>query len=139
MAAFRQVFSDGDERDRDTAIRDVARELGYARTGSRIRDALDGRMRAAVRRGIIYRNGDGYGIDCRSINEYTRDDLVQYLVSAIGSAWIERDEAIITAARYLGFRRTGRNIQAAFKSAINAAIRRGLIERDGAHRIRKVQ
>ena len=44
--------------------------------------------------------------------------------------------AVRAAARHLGFRRVGRNIQAAFKSAINAAIRRGLLERDGPHYIR---
>lgn len=58
------------------------------------------------------------------------------LVAAMGSAWQTRDEAIVAAARHLGFRRTGRNIKAAFKSAINAAVRRKLIERDGPDRIR---
>lgn len=132
MAAFRQVFSDGAERDRDDALRDVARELGYARTGPRIHETLDGQMRAAVRRGIIYRENGRYTI-------YERDDLIDYLLAAMGPVWRERDEAVTAAARHLGFRRTGRNIREAFKSAINAAIRRGLIERDGAKLIRKAR
>ncbi len=43
----------------------------------------------------------------------------------------ERDEAIRVAARRLGFARTGSRIRKAFKSAINGAIRRGLLEYDG--------
>jgi hypothetical protein len=67
------------------------------------------------------------------------DDLVMALRSSIGSAWTVRDDAIRSAARHLGFRRTGRAIREAFKSAINAAIRRGLIERQGPKMIRKVR
>lgn len=40
-------------------------------------------------------------------------------------------------SRHLGFRRTGANIGTAFKSAINAALRRGLLESDGPTRIRR--
>lgn len=40
-------------------------------------------------------------------------------------------EAIRAAARHLGFKRTGSLIRDAFKSAINGAIRRGLLEYDG--------
>ena len=48
--------------------------------------------------------------------------------------------AVSAAARHLGYRRrTGRKIAAAFKSAINAAIRRGLIERDGPEQIRRAR
>ena len=54
-------------------------------------------------------------------------------------AWQTRDEATTTTARRLGFRRTGSKIVAAFKSAINAAIRRGLVERDGPDMIRRAR
>lgn len=36
------------------------------------------------------------------------------------------------AARYLGFRKAGKSIQAEFKSAIRGAIRQGLIEGNGS-------
>jgi hypothetical protein len=45
--------------------------------------------------------------------------------------------ATVAAARHLGYRRTGANFRAAVKSAINAAIRRRLVERDGAEMVRK--
>ena len=59
------------------------------------------------------------------------------MAAAVGRTWHTRDEAIKAAARYLGFRRTGRNIKAAFKSAINAGIRRNLLDRDGPDYIRR--
>ena len=74
---------------------------------------------------------------CQSVEDYSRDQLVNTLVAAMGSAWQSRAEATTAAARYLGFRRTGSKIAAAFKSAINAAIRRKLVECDGAKMIRK--
>ncbi len=52
------------------------------------------------------------------------------MLTAMGYAWQERDEAIRAAARHIGFTRTGSAIQRAFKSAINGAIRRGLLEAD---------
>lgn len=49
-----------------------------------------------------------------------------------------REDAIRAAARWLGFQRTGRAIQEAFKSVINGAIRRGRLEYEGS-RIRKLR
>jgi hypothetical protein len=43
------------------------------------------------------------------------------------------------AARHIGFRRTGSAIRAALKSALNGAIRRGLVETSGSHSVRKVR
>jgi intergrase/recombinase len=65
------------------------------------------------------------------------EHLIDTLLAATGTSWWTRSDAVIAAARYLGFRRTGKNIQAAFKSVINAAVRRGLIERNGTDLIRK--
>ena|GEM_PF-3232365 len=139
MAACREVFSHGGARDRESVLRQVAQVLGYQRLGKNIRELLEKELRTAVRRGII-QNADGeLTVLCRSISEYTNDHLVSTLLTAIGNTWWVRVDAIVAAARYLGFRRNGKNIQAAFKSAINAAIRRGLIERDGPERIRKAR
>ena len=76
---------------------------------------------------------------CRTIDQYKRDHLIDILLAATGPGWSNREEAIVAAARHLAFRRTGTNIRAAFKSAINAALRRGLVERDGATLIRKIR
>jgi hypothetical protein len=53
MATIRQVFNDGVAREREAAMRDVARELGFDRTGSRIQERLNGELIAAARRGIV--------------------------------------------------------------------------------------
>ena len=139
LATIRQVFSDGRPRNRDKAIRDVSRALGYRRAGSQIRSTLHADLLTAVRRGILANDRGELRLLCRSIDQYERDHLVEMLVAAMGSAWQTREEAMTAAARHLGFLRTGSNIRSAFKSAINAAIRRGLVERDGQELIRKVR
>lgn len=111
--------------------------LAARRLSSHIREVIESNFLAAVHRGVIYRDRDSYLQDCRSIAHYSRDHLIKYLLAAVDRKWHTRDEAIKAAARYLGFRRTGRNIQAAFKSAINAGIRRNLLDRDGPDYIRR--
>lgn len=137
LATVREVFAAGDRRNRDQAIRDVADAMGYRRLGSRIRETLSRDTQTAVRRGILDNSGGEYTLLCRSIDEYTRDHLIDMLIAAMGGTWQTRDDATTAAARHLGFRRTGRKIKSAFKSAINGAIRRGLLERDGPEYIRK--
>ena len=86
---------------------------------------------AAAKRGVI-QNTRGYlSLLTRNIGDYSRDELIGTLLSVLGAVWWEREEAIRAAARHLGFKRTGSLIQDAFKSAINGAIRRGSVERDG--------
>jgi NADH:ubiquinone oxidoreductase subunit E len=137
MSVIREVFSQNGELVRDDAIREIARMLGYRRTGPHIQEVIARDLMAASRRGLIYRDSGMYQLDCRTIDEYKRDDLVKYLAAAVGRTWHTRDEAIKAASRYLGFRRTGRNIKAAFKSAINAGIRRNLLDRDGPDYVRR--
>jgi hypothetical protein len=93
-------------------------------------------MRAAVRRGVIENDGGTVTICCRTIDDYDRTQLIAALLATMDGTWWSRDDAIVASSRYLGFQRTGRNIKAAFRSAINGGIRRGMIERDG-QRIRK--
>ncbi len=137
MATIRELFLDGQARQRDEAIHDVARALGYRRVGSSIDEILGNDIRTAVRRGILDNAGGQFRLLCRTIDQYTRDHLIDILLAAIGPAWWERDDAIVAAARHIGFRRTGTAIRAALKSAINGALRRGLLEPDGPTRIRR--
>ncbi len=137
MAAIRELFLDGRVRPRDEAIRDVARVLGFRRVGSTINEILGNDIRTAVRRGILDNTAGEFRLLCRTIDHHTRDHLIDILLAALGQGWSDRDEAIIAAARHIGFRRTGSAIRAAFKSAINGALRRGLLETDGPTRIRR--
>lgn len=142
LAIIRDIFRAHDALSRDDTLRaifDSLREEGLStrRLSKPIGQSLESHLAAAVRRDVIYRDRGNYRIDCRSIDEYKRDDLVKYLTAAVGRTWHTRDEAIKAAARHIGFRRTGRNIQAAFKSAINAGIHRNLLDRDGPDYIRR--
>jgi hypothetical protein len=138
MAAIRELFLDGRARERNDAIRDISRVLGYRRVGSAIGAILGNDIRTAIRRGILDNAAGQFRLLCRSIDQYTRDHLIDILLAAMGQGWWDRDEAVSAGARHLGFRRTGSNLHKAFKSAINGAIRRGLIETDGPTRIRKI-
>lgn len=131
MAAFREVFTANGALTREETIRDVARALGFNRAGSRINFRIRYMFPIATKRGIIAKTENGFSIDCRSINDYRRDLLIDALLDSMGRRWWERDEAVRAAARHLGFRRTGRQIRDTFKSAINGAIRRGLLEYEG--------
>ncbi len=137
LAAIREVFSTSAQLDAEAAIPAVTRALGYARTGSRIYDNLKNNLRVAVQRGILRNEQGAYRIACRTINDYSQDERIAALLSALPRAWTPRPEAIRAAARHLGFRRTGAQIQDAFKSAINGALRRKLLEAD-KDRIRKM-
>ena len=93
-------------------------------------------IRTAVRRDILIRAAEGLSAKTRSIDDYQLDDLVNHVTAYMGGTWWEREELVRATARYLGFRRTGDRIVKAFKSAINAAIRRNLLEYEGS-RVRK--
>lgn len=132
VAAIREVFSQNVELDRDSAIREVAHALGFDRTGSRIADTIDSALIAAAKRGVIFNDRGVLSLWSRTIGHYSRDELIITLLSVMGPVWWDREAAIVAAARHLGFKRTGSLIRDAFKSAINGAIRRGLIEYSGS-------
>lgn len=138
IAALREVFSSGEELDREAAIRETARALGFSRTGPRIAEAIDSALLSAVRRGILQNSRGLISLASRDIGDHSRDELYAALLGSMPRGWVERDDAIRAAARYLGFRRTGRAIRDAFKSVINGAIRRGLLEYEGGN-IRRVR
>ncbi len=94
-------------------------------------------IQTAVRRGILGNTAGQLSLLCRHIVQYEPDHLIAMLLAAMGGTWWTRDDAITAAARHLGFRRTGKKIQDAFRSAIRTALRRGLLERDGSQYIRR--
>jgi len=132
ICLIRQIFTIGGARSRETAIRELATELGYERVGLRIREEIENAIRAAVRRGIVLSEGEQLRIDCRSIEDYQRDFLKdQFLASLQGRAWADRDEAIRGFARWLGFRRTGPSIDEAARSLVRGLLKEGRLESDG--------
>ena len=129
--AIRKVFSSGGPRDRKTAIRDVALELGYSGVRPNVKKRVDDALRAAVRRGIIQNDGTLLRLDCRSIKDYSREALVKHLLAALERTWWEEGLAIHWTADYLGYRGVTETAYKTLKATITTAIRRGLLERDG--------
>lgn len=128
LCAVRRVFADGAVRDRETAIREVARELGFERVGPNIRTDMETALNTASKRYIIETH-DGLSRRCTgSIDDYHREFLKKTLLGVMGAVWWERDQAIHAAARSLGFARTGPKIRQAFKSALTGLIRQGQVE-----------
>ncbi|MEA2326210.1 MAG: hypothetical protein QOE68_1169, partial [Thermoanaerobaculia bacterium] len=133
ICVIRQLFTTGGPRDRETAIQDLKAALGYQRLGSRIRETLDNAFRTAVRRGVLTSDGDSLFLQTRSIDDYERSFLKdQFLASLEGRTWKEREDAIRDFARWLGFRRTGPNIDETARSLINGLIREGRLESQAA-------
>ena len=137
LAVIRQVFSDGHPRNRQDAIRQVARTLGYGRVGHRINDVLRTDLLTAVRRGILDNVEDELILLARSIAGYDRDFLKQQFLAAIGRSWIERDDAIQNFCRWMGFRRTGQIIDETARSVIQGLLRESRLEADGPTLIRR--
>ncbi len=109
---------------------------GYARTGARIREALDNALRTAVRRGILANDGDGLRLRYRGIEQYEADDRdglkEQFLAALDGRNWQEREAAVLAFARRLGFHRTGSKIEEVAASLINGLLRDNRLDKDGS-------
>ena len=140
-AAIRQYLRDGQTRSRDDAITTLARALGYQRTGSAIREALDNAIRTAVRRGILQNEGGELSLRYRSLDQHAEDDRdglkAQFLAALDGRVWIDREDATTAFARWMGFQRTGSKIEAVAASLINGLLREDRLEKDG-NRIRRI-
>jgi len=137
LCVIRQVFNSGGARDRETAMRDVAQALGFQRLGSHVREVLDTDLLTAVRRGILVNDNGLLSLGASDVRDYERGSMKPDFLSAIGRAWIERQEAIRLFARWLGYARTGPVIEDTARSLINGLIREGRLEKDG-DRIRRV-
>jgi AIPR protein len=132
ILGLRQLF-DGGKRNRDDLITELARQAGYDRTGSRVREEMANVIRTAVRRGILESNGEEVSIATHNISDYEKEFLKgQFLASMQGRGWTERSESIRMFARWLGFRRTGPYIEEAARSAINGLIREDRLESNGS-------
>ena len=105
----RQLFSDGQLRDRESALRELAAGLGHQRLGHRVRSQLETGLRSAVRRGILQNLSGKLSIHCRNISDYEFSFLKTQFLPSMGRTWITRKEAAQSLARWLGFRRTGQS------------------------------
>ena len=95
--------------------------------------ALRGHLRAAIRRRIIGAGGDNVWFETTSMDFYDGTDLIDTLHSVMRKSTVyERDEVIRAVANHLGFRRLHDTVEAPIRSAINRAIRRGILAYEGS-------
>lgn len=133
MCEIRRTFNDNRSKEREEAITLLSREIGFTRTGKRIRETLDNALRTAVRRGILSNERGTLQLFVRSVEDYDRAFLKdQFLASLDGRQWTVRDEAVRQFARWMGFRRTGASIDILVRSLINGLLREGRLESDGS-------
>ncbi|UCC82866.1 MAG: class I SAM-dependent methyltransferase [Gemmatimonadota bacterium] len=102
------------------------------RAGKRIGETIEGGLRAASRRGVVYSKRGRVYPDCKRFRDYSREKLKEVLLAVMGHTWWDQGEAIRAAVRYLGFPKAGPKRRKAFRSAINGLIRQGRLERDGS-------
>jgi hypothetical protein len=133
MAAFRQAAHGRGWLERGELLKEVSLVLGYQRLGPKIEEALRGHLRAAIRRRIIETDGpDLVRTGTATMADYDLDELREVFRSVMrkGTSY-EREDVIQAMARYLGFVRVTDTIRDPIKSAINSAIRRGLLGYEG--------
>ncbi len=134
MAAFRQAARGRGWFDRDELLKAVSLALGYQRLGPKIEESLRGHLRAAIRRQII--EADGAALvraGTGTLPDYGLDELRETICAVMrkGTTY-EREDVIHALARHLGFARVTDNSRDATKSAINSAIRQGILGYEGS-------
>lgn len=135
---LRPLFAREASLRRDDLATRIAELIGYRATDPKAQADTENVIQAAIKRGILLDEGGDITLLGRSISEYPREVLKeQFLASLNGNAWMERSESIPRFARWLGFRRTGPNIEDAAKSVINSLIRADRLEKMGSQ-IRRV-
>ncbi len=138
MCLVRHVFKNGAVLDRDTAVKRVCQLLGYSRPGATVRAMIKGDVSTALRRGIIDRQVGQLRLSSDHIHGFTRVSMKEVFCSTLGYSWTDRGAAIRAFARYLGYARTGLNIDSTTRSMITGLLREGRIESDGS-RIRRIK
>lgn len=131
MCAFRAVLARNSALTRVELVREAACELGFARTGARISQNLDGAIRRAVRRAIAVSTRGTLSLGTRSIADYDRVFLKRHLLSVIGGAWCDKADIPVRFARTLGFARTGAKIEDTVWAMMKVLQRAGLVEVEG--------
>ncbi|MCX7310611.1 MAG: hypothetical protein NTV56_02550 [Alphaproteobacteria bacterium] len=135
---IRPLFARETTLRRDALPTRIAELMGYAATDPKAQVDTEHIIQAAIKRGILQEEDGDISLLGRNISAYPRDVLKeQFLASMNGNNWMERSESIPRFARWLGFKRTGPNIEEAARSVINSLIRADRLEKTGSQ-IRRI-
>jgi type I restriction enzyme S subunit len=137
MAVLRAVVGEQGSCDRATAMKLTAHALGSQRVGKVVGAEIDNALRTAVRRSVLFNDGDQLRVNPASLAQMAAEDReflkTQFLaaLSQNGRVWVERDDAPRLLATWFGFQRASPQIQETAKSLINGLIRENRLEAQG--------
>jgi hypothetical protein len=133
MAAFRQAARGRGWIGRDELVKEVSVVLGYQRLRANTDETLRNHLRAAIRRRII--EADGASLvrpGTTTMADYTLDEFRTIFCSVMRKgASYDREDVMQAVVHYLGFSRLTDNIRQSLKSALNSAIRQGVLGYEG--------
>ena len=133
MCCVRDVLNAG-ACSADELIRQVSYQLGYKRASSKIELVLRDVLRTAARRGILIRHAGTVQLLAGSITGYENEHLkAQFLAALSGQSagFVERQDAVVAFARWMGYARTGPVIKEVSKSLIYRLLRAGKLIASG--------
>jgi hypothetical protein len=133
MCCVRDVLNAG-PCSADELIRQVSYQLGYERASSKIQLVLQDVLRTAARRGILIRHAATVQLVASSITGYEDNHLkAQFLAALSGQSagFVERQDAVVAFARWMGYARTGPVIKEVSKSLIYRLLRAGKLVANG--------
>ena len=138
MLHLRPLFAKAEALRREELTAKLTEFMGCSVNDPKAQIDADNLIQAAAKRGILQDSGDEVSLLARNISDYPKEVLKdQFLASLNGSNWTERSESIPRFARWLGFKRTGPNIEDAARSVINSLIRGDKLEKMGSQ-IRRI-
>jgi len=139
IAEIRQTMRGRSGTSRDDVLHQLSEQLGFSRLGPKTREVLSGHLLAAQHRHILISEGMFLFLDRATFADYTRDELVGTIISVTRMYCVyDREDIIYNVAYHLGFSRVTEPMRERVKSAINAAIRRGILERNGRDEVRRI-
>jgi hypothetical protein len=132
MAHFRAACRGAGEMTETELLRAVAQRLGYTRLGQNVHTELKKHLRAAIRRGIIERDGDYVFCPTAIFRNYDDEFLLESLKSAMAKdREYDREEVLYNLALYLGYSNVTDAMRERMKAIFNMAIRRGSLGKRG--------
>ena len=134
LKAFRKAIFRQNDIDELTLLRLVGQRLDIKRLSQPIHHELESHINTAIRRKILYRDGDGYSAVAPTIEHYNDDFLIKVLRSVSRKGWeYQRQHLVEKSAKYLGFDKASDAFKERMKSVFRKATRQKALYRKGAY------
>ncbi|MCV6620136.1 MAG: restriction endonuclease subunit S [Cellvibrionaceae bacterium] len=117
----------------DELSRLIADHLGLKRLTEQRKEAIKKAAAKACKTHLLYKEGGQYGLYQPRFADYENDSLDLVIQKAARKGrWVEQEELYRACLNYLGFKRSSDLAMERFKSYVNSALRRKILERDGS-------